>query len=325
MPPRDEGAAPGGTPTTGLVYHPDYLEHRMPSWHPERPERLTAIVEHLQQTGLWGQVTHVEPTPATIEQVAAVHATDYIALAQETCARGGGVLDLGDTPVCPDSCDVALLAAGGLLSAADAVMAGRVRNAFCLVRPPGHHARPGNAMGFCVFNNIAIAARHLQREHGIGQILIADWDVHHGNGTQEAFYGDPTVAFLSLHRYPFYPGTGTAEEQGIGEGRGSTLNVPLPAGTGGAEFVAAFRDGLDRLAGQFPPDFVLVSAGFDAHEDDPLGGMRLSDDDYAEMARLVRQVADEHCEGRLLATLEGGYDLGALGRTVAAVLAAFTA
>jgi len=286
-------APPADTPpaATGLVYHPDYLTHAMPPGHPERPERLAAIVEHLRETGLWDAAAHIEPTPATAEQVARVHGTDYIAAVAELCERGGGLLDMSDTPVCPASYDVALLAAGGLLRAA-----------------------------FCVFNNIAVAARYLQAEHGLGHVLIADWDVHHGNGTQDAFYDDPSVAFLSLHRYPFYPGTGAADEQGIGEGRGSVLNVPLRGGTSGAEFVGAFRDGLERLAAQFPPDIVLVSAGFDGHRDDPLGGMALTEDDYAELARLVRAVADERCDGRLLLTLEGGYDLAALGRSVAAVL-----
>ena len=315
-------APPGGTPpaATGLVYHPDYLTHAMPPGHPERPERLAAIVEHLRETGLWDAAAHIEPTPATVEQVARVHGTDYIATVAEICERGGGLLDMGDTPVCRASYGVALLAAGGLLRAADAIVAGNVANAFCLVRPPGHHARQANGMGFCVFNNIAVAARYLQAEHGLGRVLIADWDVHHGNGTQDAFYDDPSVAFLSLHRYPFYPGTGTADEQGIGEGRGSVLNVPLRGGTPGEAFVKAFRDGLERLAAQFPPDVVLVSAGFDGHRDDPLGGMALVEEDYAELARIVRAVADERCDGRLLLTLEGGYDLAALGRSVAAVV-----
>ncbi len=313
-------SSPNASGPTGLVYHPDYLEHRTGAWHPERPERLTAIVEHLQQVGLWDAVAHIEPRSVTREEVAAVHAPDYITFVERTCEGGGGMLDLGDTAVCAASYEVALLAAGGLLAAADAVVEGTVRNAFCLVRPPGHHARRGNGMGFCVFNNIAIAARYLQRRHGVGRILIADWDVHHGNGTQETFYDDPAVAFLSLHRYPFYPGSGAAAERGAGEGEGSTMNVPLRAGVGGGEFLAAFREALDGLVARFPPDMVLVSAGFDAHRDDLLGGMSLCDDDYAALARQVRAVADEHCGGRMVLTLEGGYDLAALGRSVAAVL-----
>ncbi len=342
-----KGAATGSG--TGVVYHPDYLKHTMPSWHPERPERLTAIVEHLKAVGLWDQVAHIPPRHATVEEVALVHTTDHIAHVAEVCEDGGGMLDWGDTPACRDSYEVALLAAGGVLAACDAVLRipdsksqipdsestvrdaesgicnlesgmASPRNAFALVRPPGHHARPGNAMGFCIFNNVAIAARYLRKRRGLERILIVDWDVHHGNGTQEAFYGDPSVLYASIHRYPFYPGTGAAEEHGSGKGRGANINLPMPAGTTGADYVAALRGAIVPAAERFKPDFVLVSAGFDAHRDDPLGGMGLDDGDYAELARLVRGVAEKHCGGRLVVALEGGYDLRALGRSVAEVL-----
>jgi len=318
-----ENSGPKERPASGLVYHPDYLKHTMPSWHPERPARLTAIVEHLEETSLYEKLAHIPPAPADVKWLAEVHALHYIRRVEELCKRGGGLLDWGDTHVCSDSYAVALLAAGGVLRAADAVMAGEVRNAFCLVRPPGHHARPGGGMGFCVFNNVAIAARYLQKHHGLERILIADWDVHHGNGTQEAFYEDPSVLYLSAHRYPFYPGTGAANEKGTGAGEGLNVSLPLPWRTSGAAFVEALQEALAPAAEQFRPGFVLVSAGFDAHRDDPLGGMLLSDDDFATLARMVKEIADEHCQGRLVAALEGGYDLGALGRSVAAVLRVF--
>ena len=320
-----QGDGPRHTSGTGLVYDPRYLDHGMPPWHPERPERLSAIVEHLEAVGLLGQLVRIEPRAAAAAQIAEVHAPQHVMSVARLCEGGGGVLDYGDTPVVPASYEVALLAAGGLLAAVDAVAAGTVRNALCLVRPPGHHARPTASMGFCVFNNVAVAARHLQKRHGLGRVLIVDWDVHHGNGTQETFYEDPSVFYFSTHRHPFYPGSGRPSETGAGDGEGTTLNVPLPGGTGGERHVEVFEHVLVPAAEAFHPDFVLVSAGFDGHRDDPLGGMRLDDGDYGTLARIVRDIAERHCDGRLVATLEGGYNLDAQARSVAEVLRVFLA
>ncbi len=310
---------------TGLVYHDDYLKHATPPWHPEQPERVAAVAEHLRQTGVCERTTAIEAVPAEVESIAEVHSPDYIQAVEET-SRLGGLLDAGDTPVCSDSYAVARLAVGGMLAAADAVMAGDVQNAFCVVRPPGHHARPAQGMGFCIFSNVAIAARHLQKRHGLERILIVDWDVHHGNGTQEAFYEDPTVLYFSVHRYGmFFPGSGSAEERGSGAGEGFTINVPLWAGAGGEDFLAAFNEELMPAAEEFRPEFVLISAGFDAHRDDPLGGMALATGDYGTLARVLGDIAEEHCGGRMVAALEGGYNLDALSASVAETLEVFLA
>ena len=308
---------------TGLVYHDDYLKHVTPPWHPEQPERVAAVAEHLRQTGICDRTTSIDAAPAQVESIAEVHSRDYIQ-AVEATSRLGGLLDAGDTLVCPDSCAVARLAVGGVLAAADAVMAGEVQNAFCVVRPPGHHARPAQGMGFCIFGNVAIAARHLQRRHGLERILVVDWDVHHGNGTQEAFYEDPTVLYFSVHRYgSFFPGSGSAEERGSGPGEGFTINVPLWAGAGCEDFLGAFNRELVPAAEEFRPEFVLISAGFDAHRDDPLGGMALATEDYGALARVVGDIAEEHCGGRMVAALEGGYNLNALAASVAETLRVF--
>jgi len=311
--------------TTALVSDPDYDLHTMPPGHPERVERLPAILAHLKETGLWDSLAHIDPSPAAPAAVAEIHTLDYIQYVEETCRRGGGVLDWGDTPVCRDSYRIALLAAGGVLDAVDAVAEGKADNAFCLVRPPGHHARAHTGMGFCTFNNVAIAARHVQEHHGLERVMIADWDVHHGNGTQEAFYEEPTVFTLSIHRFPFYPGTGSVDETGDGAGEGTVRNLPMHAGTDGDTYVAAFGSALQKAAKSFKPEFLLVSAGFDPHREDPLGGMGLRDGDFGDLGRVVRDVADAHCGGRLVATLEGGYNLQAQARSVAAVLRQFSA
>lgn len=300
---------------TGFVYHPDYLKHDPGGWHPERPERLTAIVEGLKDSGFWEKLVHLEPSPATLGQVQYFHNSDYVETLKKFCAQGGGLLDL-DTGVSRQSFDVALLAVGGMIRAIDAVMSGEVHNAFAAVRPPGHHAFPERGKGFCLFNNIAIGARYLQKEHHLEKILIVDWDIHHGDGTHYFFYDDPSVFYFSIHEYPFYPGTGRVYETGKGEGAGYTMNMPAPFGAGIREYMDAFQRKLKPTALDFKPDFVLISAGFDAHKDDPLSGIDLKSSDYGLFTDIVREIADQTCDGKIVSTLEGGYNLRALSESV---------
>lgn len=302
--------------TTGFVYHPDYLKHDMGAGHPESPERLRAIVARMEQSGLMKRLTTIEPAPADDDWITQVHSPAYVAALRARAPADGRVRLDADTSMSPGSLPAAYLAAGGVLAAADAIMAGRVDNAFCAVRPPGHHAEHNRAMGFCFFNNVAIAARYFQRKHGLARVLIVDWDVHHGNGTQHAFEDDPAVLFFSTHQYPHYPGTGRATERGRGQGEGMTINVPMEAGEGDEEYRAVFQKVLVPAADAFRPDVVIISAGFDAHRDDPLAGMGLTEDGYAELTRIVAGIARRHSQGRLLSALEGGYHLRALSASV---------
>jgi acetoin utilization deacetylase AcuC-like enzyme len=311
----DPGAGAG---RTGWVAADTYLKHLTGAGHPERPERLIAISNRLRECGVLPQLLPIRPRAATPDEIGAVHAPAYVRRVAADCREGIGYVDSPDAPASVDSYAVALEAAGGVLAAVDAVMGGQVRNAFCAVRPPGHHALTNRAMGFCLFNNVAIAARYLQRRHKLNRILIVDWDVHHGNGTQATFYADPTVFYFSAHQSPLYPGTGGADETGEGEGRGFTLNVPLPPGTGDTEYGRVFEERLRPAAAAFRPEFVLLSAGFDAAQGDLLGGMRLTPAGYASLTRLVKAIAAEHCQGRLVATLEGGYNLDRLAACVEA-------
>jgi len=296
-----------GKRPTGIVYDPLYLEHVTGPGHPERPERTLAVMRGVSAAERNVATVAITPRDATAEDLLLVHSAGYVERARRDCRDGYGELSTGDTSVCECSYDVALRAAGGVLAAVDAVMSGSCRNAFCVVRPPGHHAGSERGMGFCVFNNVAIAARHLLRRHGLKRILIADWDVHHGNGTQDAFYDDPAVFFFSTHQWPLYPGTGAASERGVGEGQGYTMNVPVAAGSGRREIVGAFRERLVPAMESFRPQFVLVSAGFDSRMGDPLGGLLLTDDDFAELTALLMDLADAHAQGRVVSALEGGY------------------
>lgn len=305
---------------TAFVYHEDYLKHKTGFMHPEHEGRLVAIVTHLQQTELWGKMLHIRPEPADPKCILKVHTEDHLKFVKRMCERGVSVLDQGDTHVCEDSYRVALLAVGGVLAGIDAVMSGKAKNAFCAVRPPGHHAESSRAMGFCLFNNVAVGARYAQAQHGIERVAIVDWDVHHGNGTQEIFYEDPSVLYISTHQYPHYPGTGSALEKGRGLGEGFTLNVPLKAGTASGEYLELFEKLIIPTLGDFRPEFILISAGFDAHRDDPLAGIRLTEQTYAEITQLVVEIADRCCKGRIVSVLEGGYNLKALPRCVEAHL-----
>lgn len=304
----------------GFVYHPDFLKHDTGIGHPERPQRLEALVQHLLATPLWSQLSHLRPEPAALEWVHAIHPDRYTSMIKSRCRVGEHVLDEGDTHVSKDSYDVALLAVGGVLLAVDEVLTGKLDRAFCAVRPPGHHAGTSTTMGFCLFNNVAIGARYAQRKHGIKRIAIVDWDVHHGNGTQQIFYEDNTVLYISLHQFPYYPGTGSTGERGAGPGEGFTLNCPMGAGSVEKDYVDAFQTHIHPALHSFRPELLFISAGFDAHKDDPLAGINLTDDSFARMTDLVLDVTKEYCGGRVVSVLEGGYNLQALARSVTAHL-----
>ncbi len=279
--------------------------------HPESPERLRAVAEALDGVS---DSTWAKPEPASRQQIERVHTAEYVDRVERFRGRSGA-LD-PDTTTSPQSVEAAYLAAGAALDAVTEVVSGHYRHAWALVRPPGHHAEADEARGFCLFNNVAIAAAHARDELGSDRVLIVDWDVHHGNGTQHSFYDRDDVLFFSLHRYPFFPGTGAADETGRGAGQGYTVNVPFPGGQGDGDYLAAFEALLVPIADRFAPDLVLVSAGFDAHRRDPLGGMDVTEDGYGAMAAVVQRVAERHADGRVVLLLEGGYDLAALGGSV---------
>ena len=308
---------------TGLIHAPVSLLHDTGPGHPERPARIAAVLDRLRTDGLLDRCTPLEPRRATEEELLRVHSGNYLRIVREDIAGGLAVLSTGDTAIAGQpSLEAALTAAGSVLAAVDAVAAGTVARAFAVVRPPGHHATPTKGMGFCVFNSVALAARHAQAHHGIERVLVVDWDVHHGNGTQDAFYDDPSVLFFDTHQSPLYPGTGGVDETGAGAGVGFTINRPFPAGAGAREILGAYRDALLPAADAFRPQLVLVSAGFDSRAGDPLGRFTLTDADFAEMTRVVLAIADRHAGGRLVSSLEGGYSLDGLASAAAAHVAA---
>jgi acetoin utilization deacetylase AcuC-like enzyme len=305
-------------PATALIADPRCREHLAGVQHPERPERFDAVMDGLRRAGLLERLQPLAARSATQDELRLCHTLEYLQTAKHDVNAGYHQLTTGDTHITPNSWDIALLGAGGVLNAVDAVVTGRAPNAFCAVRPPGHHATPTRGMGFCIVNNIAIGARYAQRRHGLERVLIVDWDVHHGNGTQDIFYSDPSVFFFSSHQWPLYPGTGRADETGAGPGKGCTMNFPFPAGSGRREILGAIEKSLIPAADRFRPDLVMISAGFDSRIDDLLGGFTLTDDDFADLTRTVMAMAAKHAGGRIVSVLEGGYTLSGLASAAAA-------
>ena len=303
---------------SAVVIDQDYLKHDPGDFHPERPERLKVLLDIPKELDSKG-FQLLPPRAASREEVEACHSSDYFETVKATSKTNRYALD-GDTVTCRDSFGVGLLAVGGFLKLLDSIAAGEFRNGFALVRPPGHHALRDRAMGFCLFNTVAIGAHHLKRHYGAKRILIMDWDVHHGNGTQDAFYSDPSVLYISTHQYPYYPGTGAAGEVGEGAAQGYTVNVPLPAGCGDEEYLGVFKEIVVPIGEKYAPDWILVSAGFDPHKLDPLGGMNVTEKGFSAMASSLLNIADKYAGGRIAFLLEGGYDLAALKRSVAGVL-----
>jgi acetoin utilization deacetylase AcuC-like enzyme/formylglycine-generating enzyme required for sulfatase activity len=303
---------------TGLLYDDIYLSHKTGQGHPETPQRLSVIIKRLEEKGLYSQLFALRASPASLEWITTVHTHQYVQRVRDSRRNDLKHLDSMDVPVSGRSYEAAAAAVGGVLSAIDAVIDGRIKNAFCAVRPPGHHALKDKAMGFCIFNNVAIAARYIQKQHKLAKILIVDWDVHHGNGTQAAFYDDPNVLYFGVHQYPFYPYTGSATERGTGKGLNYNINVPLPAGSTDTDYKRVFEEKLEPAALAFEPEFVLISAGFDAQESDLLGGMKVTADGFAELTRIVKRIAERCCRGRLVSVLEGGYNLELLPDSVEA-------
>jgi acetoin utilization deacetylase AcuC-like enzyme len=308
------------TTPIGLVLDSCFERHLTGPGHPERPRRLARLRDALHGCGLAARCEIVPPQAADDALLCGVHDADHVRRVARACREGAGIVDSMDTVVCAESETVARQAAGSVAALCRGVIAGRWSAGFAAVRPPGHHAERDLAMGFCLFNNVAVAARALIDAGRVRRVLIVDWDVHHGNGTQHLFEEDPDVFFFSVHQSPLYPGTGMREERGSGAGEGTTLNCPLPPGAGDGPFLAALRDELVPAADAFRPEMVLVSAGFDAHRDDPLGGLAVSTEGYREATRIVAAIAGRHAGGRIVSVLEGGYDLDALAASVAAHL-----
>jgi acetoin utilization deacetylase AcuC-like enzyme len=306
------------TSPTAILADPVYKEHWTGEGHPERPARFDAVLHALEREGFVKDALRIPVRPATEDEIALCHSRRYIEIAKRDVSHGPGVLSTGDTEIGPRSLEVAMKATGGVLNAVDTVFAGKAKNAFCAVRPPGHHATPVRGMGFCLFNNVAIAARYAQKKYGIDRVVIVDWDVHHGNGTQDIFYSDGSVFYFSTHQSPWYPGTGAAGETGEGKGKGTTLNCPYPSGSGRKEILGAFQGKLMPAMRDFKPELALISTGFDSRMGDPLGQFTLSDTDFADLTKVMLEIAGQYCGGRVVSVLEGGYSLTGLGAGTAA-------
>lgn len=291
----------------GVAYHPDYLIHTEYS-HPERMERLVYITKILKGENFAGHFEYITPEPAAVDDIALIHDRDYISSVKTACMMNRSSLDM-DTYIVPESYEIALKSAGGALAGLSLIMEGKYKKVFSLGRPPGHHAEKNRAMGFCLFNNIAIAARVAQEKYNINKVAIIDWDVHHGNGTQNSFYHSKDVLFFSLHQSPGYPGTGSAREIGAGEGEGYTINVPLPGGCGDDVYMNVFEEILLPVLDEYQPELIMISAGQDAYHRDPLAGMHLTYKGYHRMAEALRNAAEKHTAGRILVCMEGGYHL----------------
>jgi acetoin utilization deacetylase AcuC-like enzyme len=308
----------------GLFTDRRMLGHKVPAQHPERPERLQGILRHLERTGYSTSGQDCSVREATAVELERVHAAEYLGRVDLVESAGGGMLD-PDTWISPGSNFAAHLAAGAGIEAVSFVLEAPERRALCLVRPPGHHALPSAGMGFCIYANVAVAAADAVARHELNRVLIVDFDVHHGNGTQEVFYASERVGFLSIHRYPFYPGTGARDETGTGTGLRHTVNIPVPYGTPVSEYHAAFRSDLERLADRIRPELILISAGFDAHAEDPVGDLGLEVEDFEILTREIVAVAETHARGRIVSVLEGGYNIPILAGAVAAHLGALGA
>ncbi|MBI2559667.1 MAG: histone deacetylase, partial [Planctomycetes bacterium] len=276
---------------------------------------LKNTIAHLKLSEMWQRFRIEKPRKASFDEICSIHDANYVRGIEQIAQRGSGWLD-ADTCISEKSYEAALYAAGAPLTAIDGIMHGEITNAFCLVRPPGHHATPTRGMGFCLFNNVAIAARYIQKKYNIERVLIVDWDVHHGNGTQDAFYEDPSVLYFSMHRYPFYPGTGKQDETGEGKGKGFTINIPLSDDTDREAYIKTFKDVMGTRAKQFNPQFILISAGFDTYKHDPIGGLGLELEDFYELTKIVIGVAKACCNGRVVSCLEGGYHLTDLPKCI---------